>query len=245
MNNYPDVPGDLASHIGLHREMIGPQGKMFVNMLIGLCDLNPDSHVIDPGCGCGKIAMNLIPFLSSQGSYRGHDLHLPSITFCQRTFQAPNFTFTHRDVKNEYYNSSGSIDPIQDQWPYENASGDIVVALSFVTHLSRGWRQCIREAGRVLRENGYFLVTCWLAHKDEEIFSIASYEPMRRNAEGSYIRASASPDWGVGQREDEFLAEAGASGLRLRWRYHGLWRAGTPIDLWPGQDILVFQKAAR
>ena len=49
-------------------------GDRFKNLLIEFARLNPSSDVLDVGCGTGRLAKSLVPYLDS-GSYTGIDVN--------------------------------------------------------------------------------------------------------------------------------------------------------------------------
>ncbi|MGL4420354.1 MAG: class I SAM-dependent methyltransferase [Gemmataceae bacterium] len=55
--------------------------------------LNPDSWVLDIGCGTGQMASVLMPYLTDRGGFSGTDIGTEAIAFCQQNFRRRNFRF--------------------------------------------------------------------------------------------------------------------------------------------------------
>lgn len=63
------------------------------DMLIKHGRLNPNSRVLDVGCGTGQMADALKDYLSERGAYAGTDIAPEAIAFCNATHQRKNFMF--------------------------------------------------------------------------------------------------------------------------------------------------------
>lgn len=59
--------------------------------------LQPNSRILDVGCGTGQLTEALVSFLSPDGLYYGTDLAQPAVEFCRTKFPQPQFHF----IKNE------------------------------------------------------------------------------------------------------------------------------------------------
>src|SRR6266404_2652847 len=80
----------------------------FVAYLKLLCDLKPREHVLDIGCGCGQLALQLEAYLQD-GRYTGFDVQSQAVSWCQRRISArsPHFSFFHFNAYNARYNRAG------------------------------------------------------------------------------------------------------------------------------------------
>jgi tRNA (mo5U34)-methyltransferase len=118
--------------------------------------------VVDFGCGCGRIARQLIQQEPRPRRYVGLDLHRGMIDWCRAnlTPRAPGFEFLHHDVHEQGFNPG----PGKPDWaPFSVAdeSCSLFVAISVFTHLLQhhavGY---LRELRRVLRPGG-IAITSW------------------------------------------------------------------------------------
>jgi ubiquinone/menaquinone biosynthesis C-methylase UbiE len=110
--------------------------------------------ILDIGCGIGRLA---IPLAMRDVRYIGVDPVAECVEFCRRVFAPwPNLRFVHIDLKNEFYNPDGTIDPLGLVFPAGDQSVDAVLFASVFTHLGT-LEACTRyldEALRVLKPGG-------------------------------------------------------------------------------------------
>jgi SAM-dependent methyltransferase len=121
-------------------------------------DVEPELYrsVLDFGCGCGRIARQMLMQSPVPARYLGFDLYRPSIEWCRRhlTAHAPQFEFIHLDAHNPGLNPSGGRLvrlKTDDQFALVNAH-------SVFTHIVESeiefyFNECVRclEDGGVLR----------------------------------------------------------------------------------------------
>lgn len=122
------------------------------------------SHVLEIGCGLGRIAFAL-RYILTAGAYDGFDVAPEKIAFLQGSFHRahPNFRFVRADVRNTYYNPAGAVAAPAFRFPYADASFDVVFAASVFTHmLPEGTARYFAEAARVLRPGGRFVASVFL-----------------------------------------------------------------------------------
>jgi SAM-dependent methyltransferase len=124
--------------------------------------------VLDFGCGCGRLARQLIQQRPRPGRYLGVDPHRGMIEWCRThlTPHAPGFEFRHHDVFHEFVNPDGQLDPIA--LPAADAEVTLFVAWSVFTHLleaDAGFY--LGELARVLRPTGAAVTTWFLFDKRE------------------------------------------------------------------------------
>ena len=96
----------------------------------------PSPHVVDIGCGCGKMARFL--YLHPDLRYTGIDLFKPGIAWCRRAFEhlaGDRFRFEHFDGISEVYNPGGTIRPCDYRLPFDGDSIDMTICASLFTHL--------------------------------------------------------------------------------------------------------------
>lgn len=172
------LPSSAFDRLSGRNQMMPPRWLMFDsqtdfesvgNHLLDLCKefghLSPDDHVLDIGCGVGRLAIPMAKFLSQQSRYEGFDVDGLAIDWCKKNISAQwsNCGFTHVEVVNEHYNRQGSGDASNFRFPYDNASFDFAVATSLFTHLvSRDATQYLQEVGRVLKPGGRAVITWYV-----------------------------------------------------------------------------------
>ena len=131
--------------------------------------LTPTKSVLDFGCGCGRVARQLILQRPSPTTYVGIDLHAGMIEWCQRnlTPAAPNFNFYHHDVFNVAFNP-GHEKPLSAPFPVGDSQITLVNALSVFTHLTQDQAEYyLRECARVLQPEGVLHASWFLFDKSD------------------------------------------------------------------------------
>src|SRR5689334_6338182 len=70
--------------------------------------LTRQSHILDIGCGVGRLAIGLISQLGGVAYYRGIDVNRTYIRWCETHIarRYPGFQFIHIDVRNLRYNDT-------------------------------------------------------------------------------------------------------------------------------------------
>ena len=146
-------------------------GSQFVQHLIELKCIHPDSDVLEVGCGCGRVAVPLTQYLSESGSYAGFDIMPKLIRWCQRqiTKSFPRFVFLHADLYNSFYNPKGKKEAASFVFPYPDSSFDCVFLTSVFTHMSaEAVAHYLMEVARVLRPGGSCLGTYFLFNDESD-----------------------------------------------------------------------------
>ena len=124
--------------------------------------------VLDFGCGCGRVARQLIQQTAQPKEYLGLDLHLGMIRWCQDnlTPRAPQFTFEHHDVANLGFNPGAK--PSVLPFPAKDDQFTLVNAHSVFTHLTQSQTEhYLTEVRRVLRHDGVFHSTWFFFDKTD------------------------------------------------------------------------------
>src|SRR6266566_6868678 len=103
-------------------------GREFFGYFIEIGGLKPTDCVLDVGCGCGRMAVPLVSFLSDQGQYWGFDIMRPGIEWCQKNIAArdPRFHFQLADVYNPAYHRKGKHPAHLYKFPYQDGFFDFV-----------------------------------------------------------------------------------------------------------------------
>jgi SAM-dependent methyltransferase len=152
------------------RRLVGPLEDHFFTNPTGapVFGLEPGAYdqVLDWGCGCGRLARQLIQQHPRPKAYLGLDLHRGMVQWCQHHLapHAPGFEFRHHDVYNAGLNPSGSTAPLP--FPIADGTVSLVIAWSVFTHvLEAAAGFYLREVARVLRPGGVAVTTWFLFDK--------------------------------------------------------------------------------
>lgn len=129
-------------------------------------DENAWSFVFDFGCGCGRLARQLIQQRPRPLRYRGVDVHKGMIEWCRANLapHAPGFEFEHHDVFQEFMNPDGALATL----PLPAGDGEVTLfaAWSIFTHLLEADAAFyLGELARVLHPEGVAIATWFLFDK--------------------------------------------------------------------------------
>jgi SAM-dependent methyltransferase len=207
----------------------------FLGYMIQFAGLKPNFHVLDVGCGFGRMACSLAHFLSPVGRYEGFDIVDRLIAWAQQSITArfPNLRFQKVEIYNKYYNREGTLRAAEFPFPYQNAAFDLVLLTSVFTHLfAPEVRHYLDEIARVLRPDGCCLCTFFLMSEESQRQAHPLEEGFTWNLE--------EPEESIGFDEELVLQWANGRGLALESKYYGSWSGRSRRNSY--QDILVFRK---
>ncbi|MGH7785985.1 MAG: methyltransferase domain-containing protein [Candidatus Binatia bacterium] len=164
--------------------------------------------ILDFGCGCGRIARQLIQQRPPPRAYLGLDLHQGMIEWCRRNLapHAPGFRFEHHDAYHPSLNSRGSRAHLL--LPAADRSFSLVNAWSVFTHLIEAQaRHYLAEIARVLRPDGYLHATWFLFDKRQL--------PMMQDSQNALYINLHDPTNAVIFDRDWVVESAASVGLKL------------------------------
>jgi SAM-dependent methyltransferase len=161
MNELPLPPLEM-------RELVGPiEPAAFDNPTGALVYPEVDDvlyeSVFDIGCGCGRVARQLMLQGRPPRRYVGIDPHRGMIEWCRGnlTPAAPQFEFLHHDVFNASFNPGDK--PWILPFPAADASATFVNAHSVFTHLTQAQAHAyLHESSRILSAEGVLRSTWFL-----------------------------------------------------------------------------------
>lgn len=166
MTDLPLQPIELRELVGAADDHFwdNPEGKiLFPEIPVE----NYDS-VFDFGCGCGRLARQLIQQTPRPSRYVGIDIHSGVIAWCKRnlTPHAPGFEFHHHDLA-AVARTDRRTAPIL-PFPVGDQSASLVIAWSVFTHVNQEQTEFyLSEARRILRPDGILMATTFLFDKRE------------------------------------------------------------------------------
>ena len=141
-------------------------GLMNAFLVLACCGLRPEHQVLEPGCGAGRNARFIAPFLDPErGAFAGFDVSAPSIDWAKKviTKQHSNAQFLYANIKNTLCNPSGDILASEYQFPYEDEQFDVVFLPSVFTHMDQGgFERYVTEIHRVMKLGGRLLLWFFL-----------------------------------------------------------------------------------
>jgi SAM-dependent methyltransferase len=166
------------------------------------------ASVFDFGCGCGRIARQLIQARPQPDRYVGIDLNPALIRWCQDQLRphAPMFEFFHHDVFDPEFNPGDK--PHVAPFPVETGAFRLVIAWSVFTHLLQ--KQAVyylSEVARILHPDGIFLSTWFLFDK--------RYFPMMQESQNALFINDIEPNNAVIFDRSWVRDVAAAAGLRI------------------------------
>jgi tRNA (mo5U34)-methyltransferase len=196
------------------REMVGPTDIAAFDNPSG-ADVFPDlpeqayESVFDFGCGCGRLARQMIQQTTPPRRYLGVDLHPAMITWCQKnlTPHAPQFEFVHHDVEHPTRNPGDGKSRTR-RFPAEDRSSTLVIAHSVFTHLIQADAEFyMAEVARILAPSGVFVSTWFLF--DKALF------PMMQDFQHALYINELDPSNAVIFDRDWLREVAGRNGLTI------------------------------
>jgi len=202
----PIPPLEMRKLVGSYEEHTfnNPSGaRVFAGV-----DGSSDEFVFDFGCGCGRVARQLLQQHDPPRRYVGVDLHKGMVQWCRRNLQPRHsgFEFHHQDVFNAGLNPRGKLK--HSRFPIPDKTVSLLVAVSVFTHvLEESAVFYLREMARVLGSNGKAATTWFL-------FDKASF-PMMQNFQNALFINPRDPTNAVIFDRSWLVAQASSAGLRI------------------------------
>lgn len=218
-------------------------GKSFFEHFIKICQLKPDSMILDIGCGTGRMAVPLLDYLNESGSYCGFDISQKAITWCRNhiTTKNPRFLFTYADIVNREYNPKGKISASDYIFPCSNEFIDFAFATSVFTHMRAAEvRQYLSEIRRTLKPQGKAMLTFYIL--DELAIDLIQNGKASMNFNiklpDCFAVDEQTPERAIAYSESQLLGFLEEANLELMDPiYWGSWSGKT--DALDFQDVIV------
>lgn len=208
-------------------------GRSFMPSVIEWGGVKPGDRFLDIGCGPGRMAIALAEAMDGEIDYLGFDIRKDDIAFCIEgiTPFLPSFRFVQIDVRNDYYNKTGAIDPLHARFPADDASVDFALAASVFTHMfTDETLRYFEECARVIRPGGKLFATFFLLDDDvlarQEQWSrkFKSFTPIDENA---FTATPHAPGKVVAYQKAFILDALERAGFEIERHYPGAW-SGAP-----------------
>src|SRR5436305_1220924 len=85
----PGLPAKATNFTGSAGPDFSSRGDALVKALADLAGTTPSSHILDVGCGVGKLAVAMTHFLDENGHYEGLDIVPEAIEWCMKHIAGP------------------------------------------------------------------------------------------------------------------------------------------------------------
>lgn len=252
-NDRSMVPAYADRFIGYSGDNFVKSGQGLVTTLVEAAGLESRSNVLDVGSGLGRLAIPLTEFIVPPGSYDGLDIVERGIRWCKEriTPGRPFFQFTHANIFNAEYNPGGNVKASEYEFPYRDASFDVVCLFSVFTHmLTADVEHYVAEISRVLRPGGRMAATFLIIDGESRAAMRAGRSiynfGYKEGPQWLFRGSMASPELAVAY-EDTYVKDlCRRNGLRVDGLHLGSWRgeAGDPASKFVGQDLIVGVKMA-
>jgi SAM-dependent methyltransferase len=222
-------------------------GEELVARLKELAGLGPSSHVLDIGCGLGRVAWPLARELGPDGSYDGFDAVNTYIDWCINglALDPQRVRFHWFDIQSSVYNPTGTIDGENLVFPWKDGTFTLTIANSLFTHLSApGTVNYLRETARTLVSGGRLFASFFVLD-DESLASIADHETFpnfTEHFEQGRIADAGSPDVAIAFHANWLHQAFLSCGFAIEVYRQGRWRdhEGKKDELY--QDLVVARK---
>jgi ubiquinone/menaquinone biosynthesis C-methylase UbiE len=204
-------------------------GKEQAEKITQWLSIKPEDKILDLGCGCGRIAIHFLNYLSEQGKYIGIDIDKDFISYCSNNISMldDNFQFHFIDVYNGAYGREGKLKADEVILPVESESMDVVILWSLFTHMNlTDIESYLKEVYRVLKKGGRFIASLNLYNKfveNQMKMNKSQLDIKYRVDENSYTVFEEVPEWGFAHNEDKVKELCLESGFYIKEIKYGIW----------------------
>jgi SAM-dependent methyltransferase len=204
-------------------------GARFIQTVISEGGVRAGDRFLDIGCGPGRMAIALAEAMSGDLQYHGFDINKDDIAFCKSEISTayPAFHFTHVDVRNDYYNKAGALDPLAAIFPLDDSSVDFALAASVFTHMfTDETLHYFSECARVIRPGGTLFATFFLlddavlARQVEWSRKFPGFTPIDAHA---FTATPHAPGKVVAYRTEFVVDSLKRAGFTVERHYPGAW----------------------
>ena len=126
--------------------------------------IQKNDHVVDIGCGQGRLPIGLLRVLGNV-HYTGLDIDKYAIQWCKKHIERinPSYHFEHLDLYNERYNNKGKKFGREFLFDMPSKSVDVVYLFSVFSHTTEeDMRTYLRDFKRILKDGGGVFFTTFV-----------------------------------------------------------------------------------
>ncbi|MCL2932551.1 MAG: glycosyltransferase family 92 protein [Trichodesmium sp. MAG_R03] len=219
-------------------------GFKWLSYLIQRVELKPTDHILDIGCGFGKIAYALTSYLEPPGRYEGFDIAKTHLEWLQQEISTckPNFNFRFVDVYHPIYHPEGNVPLTEFVFPYPDESFDLVCLRDIFTHLQAdAVGQYLREINRVLKPRGKCLLSCFLLNFESEGLTTKgkSSKKFVHQLQDCFTTNPKKPEVSIGYQESYLKQLIMEQDLNAIAKYYGSWCGRVSFTK---PDLVILQK---
>jgi len=237
--------GDIAGYVA--------GGDLQRNWLVEYAQLQPSSHLLDIGCGDGRLASALGEFFTT-GTYKTFEVQQRYVDSLRATIgrKNPRFEFAHADLWHAYYNPRGRHKTTAYLFPYKDNEFDVVFLNSIFTHFTPPEiEHYLSEIYRVLRPTGTMMATYFIANAESIALDAKGLSSQDlRGDRPRVLNHSFENYWTKDDRLQETLVALNEAWLRQTYRQrkmeilsivYGTW-CGRDGEIEASQDIVISRK---
>ncbi len=132
---------------------------------------NKESHLLEIGCGQGRLATGLLRLIGPL-SYIGMDVHLPSIQWCRKYIEKrePAYHFEHLDIASERYHKDGKLIDHNFKFNIPDHSIDIIYIWGVFTNMDgEVMKIYLNDLKRMLSPGGKVFFTAFVEENVPDI----------------------------------------------------------------------------
>jgi SAM-dependent methyltransferase len=189
--------------------------------------LEPSSQVLEIGCGVGRLAYELAPYLADGAGYAGFDISADAIDWLNENYASrlPSFRFDHMDVHNARYRPDASTAAHEIRFPYADNSFDVACAFEVFMHMQPpDVANYLSEVARVLRPGRAGIMT-FMAITEADPAPVFSGRPFVPVGDGVYTRFPERDGLNLAYGDGLIRQMITDAGLRLIDTVEGRWHA--------------------
>jgi SAM-dependent methyltransferase len=210
------------------------------------------SHLLEIGCGVGRLAYELSGHLADDGRYVGFDVKEQAVEWLNTRYapHLPNFQFDHFDVANVRYRPDTGAGAGTIRFPYADGEFDFACSFAVFMHMQLPEiANYLNELHRVLRPGAVAVLTATAITKadyERGVMPALGTRPFVQVADGVYAKRPDQPGIGLGYDEALLAAVCEQAGFDLVFSVEGEWHGDPQFRLVPtiGGDVFVLQRPA-